>query len=636
MKRSLLTLFFLSVLFNLLSQTIAQQNAYEQIPRVLSNITADKKGELFIGGSNLIEVETFYALNNLRIEPTGTRDGIRFNFNNPEFNGTIYYGLFPEELPTYPQTVFFKRSAPIREGIAEINIAELKGKYDIANWGEKGYARLGYRIVNSFGRVIYDGKTNIEGKGPFASGLSIVEGPFLNNLSHSDVNISFLTSRPCSPYVVVDGKEYRANTRMMNPMGDVNHEIQIRGLKADTKYSYTVHYGEYDETHHFRTAPEPGSRKAFIFAYTSDSRAGKGGGERDIYGTNAYIMKRMAALATSQNAAFFQFTGDLINGYSANIGETELQYTNWKRNLESFWHTMPFNVGFGNHEALVNIFKDNSTYGLQLDKWPYHNRSAEALFARLFVNPENGPESEDGATYDPRSDTKDFPSYKENVYYYTYDNVAMVVLNSNYWYTPSTGIIPEVGGNLHGYIMDNQLSWLEETIGKLERDEHIDHVFVTIHTPAFPNGGHTTDDMWYSGNNKYRPYIAGKPHEKGIIERRDEFLDILINKSEKVLALLCGDEHNYSRTKVTRETQIYPDNYQGKKLRINRPFWQITNGSAGAPYYGQQPVPWSGSVEIFSTQYALNLFHIDGNVVKLKVINPDTLEEIEEVVLRGE
>jgi len=30
----------------------------------------------------------------------------------------------------------------------------------------------------------------------------------------------------------------------------------------------------------------------FTFAYTSDSRAGSGGGERNIYGVNAYIMKK--------------------------------------------------------------------------------------------------------------------------------------------------------------------------------------------------------------------------------------------------------------------------------------------------------------------------------------------------------
>ena len=179
--------------------------------------------------------------------------------------------------------------------------------------------------------------------------------------------------------------------------------------------------------------------------------------------------------------------------------------------------------------------------------------------------------------------------------------------------------------------MDNQLSWLKKTIKQLDKDPDIDHIFVTIHTPAFPNGGHVADDMWYNGNNNYRPYVAGVPVKKGILERRDEFLDILINDTEKVLALLCGDEHNYSRTLLTKKTNIYPEHYSGKKLKVSRPFWQITNGSAGAPYYGQQPVPWSESVAFFSTQYALMLFHVDGKQVTLEVINPDTFEYIEEI-----
>jgi hypothetical protein len=94
--------------------------------------------------------------------------------------------------------------------------------------------------------------------------------------------------------------------------------------------------------------------------------------------------------------------------------------------------------------------------------------------------------------------------------------------------------------------MDNQIKWLRETIAKLEKDRDIDHIFVTQHTPAFPNGGHSRDDMWYSGDNSKRPFIAGKPVDKGIIERRDEYLDILINESTKVVGMLTGDEHNYN------------------------------------------------------------------------------------------
>ena len=103
-----------------------------------------------------------------------------------------------------------------------------------------------------------------------------------------------------------------------------------------------------------------------------------------------------------------------------------------------------------------------------VDRFPYETESSEAAFARNFVNPLNGPDSEDGASYDPNKRKTDFPSYKETVFYYTYDNVAVVVMNSDYWYAPSSRGIPVTSGGLHGYIMDQQLSWLEETIKNLE------------------------------------------------------------------------------------------------------------------------------------------------------------------------
>ena len=633
MKKSILASILFLICVFVFGQNKLQQ-AYSNIPIVYSNIVPDLNGELFFFKAKMNNSDPFYSKNNITIQPSGSTKGVVFDFKNPKFRGIIYYGLYAEELPRYPQTVYFYKSALIKEGIAEINLDELRGRYDIANWEKTSKARLGYRITNSFGEIIYDGKINIEGTGPFTPGLSIVEGPFVNRVTDTEVTVSFTTNKPCSPYVEVNNNEYRAPNKMMNMMGDVEHEIRIHHLSPDTEYEYTVHYGEYSEFHSFQTAPSPGSRQNFVFAYTSDSRAGSGGGERDIYGSNVYVMKKMAALALDKKAVFFQFTGDMVNGYSSSIGETNLEYANWKRGIESFWHYIPFYIGMGNHEAVVNIFDDGSTYGIQVDKWPFENQSAEALFAQNFVNPINGPESEDGSVYDPKSNQTDFPPYSENVYNYTYDNVAMIVLNSNYWYSPSTSSIPETGGNPHGYVMDNQLKWLDETIAQFNSDSSIDHIFVTIHTPAFPNGGHSSNDMWYSGNNSIRPTIAGEPVKKGIIQRRDEFLNILINKSEKVVALLCGDEHNYSRMKLTSKTPIYPDHYSGKKLKVSRPLWQITNGSAGAPYYGQEQLPWSESVEKFSTQYALMLFHIDGKKVTLKVINPDTLEDIEEVILK--
>ncbi|MEM9389942.1 MAG: hypothetical protein AAGA02_05680, partial [Bacteroidota bacterium] len=162
----------------------------------------------------------------------------------------------------------------------------------------------------------------------------------------------------------------------------------------------------------------------------------------------------------------------------------------------------------------------------------------------------------------------------------------------------------------------------------------IDHIFVTQHTPAFPNGGHSRDDMWYSGNNEPRPVIAGKPVEKGIIQRRDEYLDILANQSSKVVAIFTGDEHNYNWMKLTNEAPIYPENYPHNKLEFNRPIYQINNGASGAPYYAQEKLPWSAHTQSFSVENAVCLIYIDGGKVTMRVLNPDTLNEIDQVVLK--
>jgi hypothetical protein len=621
---------------------LAQQNAIikygDKVPAVYSGILPDDNGKLYFisvktgDTSWMIEKQAFYTLNNIRIEPKGTKTGLFFDFNNSDFFGTLYYGLYPANNSKYPQPVYFRKSAKIIGGKAEVDISILSKKYDIAGWEQNGKAKVGYRITDNYGKIIFDGKMNIKGKGPFEVDMSIIAGPYVNNVSHNQAIVSFETNYSCSPSVEVAGKTY--SNQVKNSTDSLHHEVLIDKLKPNTKYNYTVNFGDNQVSYSFSTAPLPGSNLPFTFAYTSDSRAGAGGGERDLYGVNAYIMKKMAVVAAANNASFFQFTGDMINGYSSSNGKTDLEYANWKKVVEPMWHYTPFNVGPGNHEALVNVFDDGSSYGISIDKFPFDTKSAETTFSKNFVNPTNGPISEDGEYYDPNKNKLDFPEYGETVFYYIYGNTAMVVLNSNYWYAPSTKMIPEIGGNPHGYIMDNQLKWFGKTINELNNNPDIDHVFVTIHTPAFPNGGHSNNDMWYYGNNKIRPTVAGAPVKKGIIERRDEFLDIMINKSDKVVALLCGDEHNYSRLKITKKTPIYPEDYKGKKLKISRPFWQITNGSAGAPYYGQEQLPWTGFVEKFSTQYALMLFDIDGEKISLRVINPDTMEDIETVNLK--
>lgn len=603
----------------------------QRVPSSYSNIKYDREGKLyFTRGDQRVYADTtppLYTIKHMLGKATGTVNGIALDFQKEHFSGIVYYGFIPYGEPKHPMPIY-RGAARIRNGKTELNIRQtLGGVLDMVDWRTKKLGTLGYRITDSTGRFLFDGVVSFKGNSPFEVIPSIYQGPFVNNQTPNSIVISFDSDIPAVFTIEVNNKTYTTENKC-------THEVLISDLQPGTKYAYTIRSEANTQTYSFETAPAPGSRKPFVFAYTSDSRKSPGGGERDVYGTNAYMMKKIAAVAVQHDAKFMQFTGDMADGYITHKEDGQLQLANWKKAIEPFWHYMPVNVGMGNHEATGYEFNIPGGGWIFIDKFPYDTESAEASFAEMFVNPTNGPDSEDGNKYDTDKKNQDFPSYKENVYYYTYDNVAMIVLNSDYWYAPSVSRDSSTSGGLHGYIMDNQLKWLEETILKLEADNSIDHVFITQHTPTFPNGGHVGDDMWYRGNNNKRPFIAGKPVDKGIIERRDEYLDILINKSTKVIAILTGDEHNYNRLMLTSEVKIHPDNYPHKKVNVSRPIYQINNGAAGAPYYAQEMAPWSPHTKAFSVQNAICLFYVEGKKIKMKVVNPDALNLIDEWELR--
>jgi len=625
MKRAIIAILcvFVSLAFS--------QDRQAAIPALHSNIVRSTDGHLFVRWGDRILLQNSdknpFTLTQMQGQPKGTRDGIEFDFQRDDFDGLLTYGFIAYGDSKHPMPVYFHTPAKIAHGKAFINIKDrLSGVYDMVGWQKTGRGILGYRVSGSDGELLYDGRVAFKGTGPFEVDVTVLEGPLVNLLTPDGATLSFETNIDVLATIRVGGKTFR------DARADRHHEIAISGLRPDTEYPYVLDLGAYQQTFAFRTQPRPGSRTAFTFSYCSDSRSGQGGGERNLHGTNFYIMKKIMALNTARKVRFCQFTGDLVNGYLTNAGEMHLQYANWKGAVEPFAHYFPINASIGNHEVFVTRFKDDQGR-VRVTHFPY-TESGEMLFAANFVNPRNGPVSEDGTVYDPNPGQADFPNYEETVFYYTYDNVAIVSLNSDYWYAPSRDAIPTVGGNPHGYVMDNQLAWLGVTIEKLEKDEHIDHVFVTIHTPFFPNGGHVKDDMWYRGNNSIRPYVAGKPVEKGIIERRDQLLDIIVNKSSKVAAILTGDEHNYNKLKLSESTPRYPDDWSGARLKLRRTIYQINDGAAGAPYYSQEQTPWSADVTGFTTQNALVFFDVNNKKIDVEVLNPDTLEEVDRFKLR--
>lgn len=640
MKKTTLLLIFLLI----------RVNSYAiDIPAIHPNILEESGSLVLVEGDHkysVLPVKTRWTLAQLVGNPTGTESGIQFNFG--DLNGKLHYGFIKTADGHYPQTVFYDHSLPIRQGQASVTICcgVLTGVNDIVAWEDKNQGILGYRVVTDDGMIVYDGKIAFTGKGPFViNPASIVEGPLVNFSEeggfYNTLRISFDTLKETQAIVMarhsLDASKVQTSKA---ENATTHHELTLTDLQPDTVYAYTVatSNGEatYTESYSFHTAPAPGSRKPFIFAYGSDCRRGdSGSGEREMEGPNAYMLKRVVALAKFKNAAFLQVTGDLITGYLNSVDQAKVQYRNWKRVVEPFAHYLPILTTMGNHEALLQTFSSGSKYGISLDRFPYVTDSSEVVFASQFVNPTNGPPSEDGAFYDPNPKQLDFPSYRETVYYYTYANLGMVVLNSDYWYAPAIAGTPFSGGNLHGYLMDQQLEWLTTTLAKLDADDRLDFIFVTQHTPAFPNGNHVKDAMWYNGNNAPRAVVKRTATgdnliQRGILEQRDKFLKILM-RSKKVVAMLAGDEHNFNLLKITKEMNLYPAGWEKEDIRNSpefRPLYQIINGAMGAPSAGPAKTPWSTYVQGFSNQNAVVLFHVDGKSVQLEVINPDTLDTV--------
>ncbi len=632
-KYTLLVLFFLGT-FVILAQDLPYNNLYVKNNKSYIKINGKKYSEIKSTFYNKYRHEQNIGFKNFEDCAYGLKNSIAFDFNSKRLNGKLYYGLIPSDTK-YPQPVFFKVSSKIKKGKAKINLMPLlTGKYDFINWQKTGIGKLGYRVVNEKGDIIYDGRLNFTfdfKTKVFKVVASIIEGPFVNKLTDNSATISYRTNIDAITILEANKKSYR------DKISCRNHEFTISNLKSNTKYEYTVKTKTHSEKYYFTTAPEKGSKTSFTFAYASDSRKGNGGGERNISGTNAYIMKKLSAAASLYNVKFFQFSGDLINGYLIDKDIANLQYINWKHSIENFWHYSPVYVSMGNHEVMVKAYgrkllSKKKRELILIENFPFNKNSSEKVFAENFCNPENGPISEDNSKYDFDTTQINFPSYKENVYYYTYANVAVIVLNSNYWYSTTLSdndATRKVGGNLHAYLMDNQLKWLEQTLNKFEKDTNINHIFVSQHTPAFPNGGHSGDDMWYNGNNFFRPYVKGKPVDYGIIERRDQYLDLLINKSSKVRAIFTGDEHNYNHLEISDKILRYPKNYDKPKVKLLRSIMQINNGAAGAPYYSQEKLPWSKFTKGFSTQNAIVLISVNGKKVSAKVVNPETFEVLD-------
>jgi Calcineurin-like phosphoesterase len=517
----------------------------------------------------------------------------------PIAGATVYLGVSSADqqldYPIYSSSTSVKAAQPTTEHQAIVDLQAYSARF-APSYLEQGEGVIWYRLEmtdprRNAGQLIDRTFRFVKEGDRFRKGLHIVEGPFVAMMTPDRATLWWKTDQPSQGAVKLQSKTTPSPDQAML------HTVTLEGLQPGQQYDYQVTGrvagdGMDDRVtsrrYHFRT--EPAHSDTFSFAFTCDGRTGAlGGGETAVEGINLKSAALLAAGIHAKQPAFMIFTGDLISGYTTSEADFRAQLHSWKQAYAPLWHYIPIYPGVGNHESLLSAYADpaNPSQQVQLDK--SGNQAMEVVFASEFVNPENSPEPE----------AADLPPYKETVYSFDYGNAHFCQLSSDYWYSSDP---EQYGGNRSGRLMDGQLRWLAADL-KAARDRGIQHLFVFIHQPAFPNGGHVQDSLWN----------GGAALDTAI---RDRFWQIASEAG--VVAVFSGHEHNYSRTLIDAKIPVHKDGTPNATFKT--PVWQILQGAAGAPFYMQdKTVPWVANVKKFvSPTWAYSTLSIQGSKVSLE------------------
>ncbi|MEM6558200.1 MAG: metallophosphoesterase [Myxococcota bacterium] len=546
-----------------------------------------------------VEFETLVPIRSAKLYVGALVPGVRFR--KPVFRTRLDYEL---DAPATTHRLTYRLSKLLSAG------------YDIQNVGARGRGLLAFRLevqVPAFvrsgntipGRVyVEDGrvafrclKTPCDPTEGLLQLPTIALGPMVDLVTPTSATLTWLTDKPTLGRVLVRDSAGRESS-FFNSVASRRHEIALESLQPDQAYRYLVVScdvrGEcVDER--AGTFATPGRRDAQMrFAVMSDSRAASGTPMSAYQGVNREVIEQLFAVATQREIDFAIFAGDLITGYVTQEAEYRRQIMAWQEAVEPFAMHVPVYEGIGNHEFLGDAWASGWLAGRSTGK------TSETVFAELVVNPKNAPAARKGE-----------PSLQETVFSFDRGVVHFAALNSNYFFRNhlerDDHPAKDRGGYREGWITDEQLAWLDTDLAAA-RNNGATHLFVFTHEPAFPNGGHVQDAMWYRGRIPE------------VLARRDAFLEILFKHD--VLAVFFGDEHNYSRTRI--DSTLDP-RYAGR-------LWQIITGGAGAPYYARDlTVPWAGNVESFEPVHHVVVVDIQGEDVWLRAVTTqgETVDAIE-------
>ncbi|MCA9667352.1 MAG: metallophosphoesterase [Myxococcales bacterium] len=518
--------------------------------------------------------------------------------------GAIYFGLAPRASIFRVQRNRLRGKVEVskRPGLQHATFKLprlLVRRYDVNDVRTRGHGRAYYRVElldaqratsHIYDNVVYFrcAKTPCAAAPTFVQLPTLLDGPHVDLLTDRGLYVTFTTDVPTHGGVLLVDRAGKVRVVHGKAPG-LRHEIPVGGLRANAYYRYYAlavdRRGEVARSPVglVRAAPRPGSSTPFMFSVMTDSRAAKDIGEASYRGVNMSVLRRHLERALLRGAAMVLFPGDLADGYTTEAADL-------RRQLEAFaWVAQPTDThipiyeGMGNHEQLIDAWSSG---------WCADHRggpeNSQTVFAKVFTNPTNAPEPTPGE-----------PTYKENVYSFDYGNAHFVVLNSNYFYRshPFRDDHP-VGkrGYREGWVTKPQLAWLDKDLAAA-RKRGARHSFVFTHEPAFPNGGHAKDAMYYHG-------------DPASVRRRNALWRILVK--HEVRGAFFGDEHNYSRTLV--DQRVDPS--------FSYPIFAVTTGGAGAPYYAQnRALPWTKSVKRFSAQRNQVFVYVDGDRVEAETVS---------------
>ena len=552
------------------------------------------------------------------IGPDGTAT-VSFDTMVPTPACRVYLGTLNAD--TTLDTTFFPASTresltqPATSHTVAVDLRRLAGWLPAADEGAvreaDAYVRIEGYDSRSGGARFFERRVHYAVmNGRYQPRTTILYGPALDLVTPSSATVSWDTDRPGVGRVEVwtaDGAQKVAEIQS-TATAATRHLVTIDGLRPRHSYKYRVLVqdqpaGPVTNTgrfYAFRTAPSPGG--AFSFVFLSDGRPSLGGGFINFNGVNAEVTTRLIADAYRRGAEFALFGGDLSAGTTSSTEHLGMMLDTWRHLNDPVAHVMPIYEGIGNHEWLYDAYTDAQGNRYRTDK--RGDSSTESEFGRRFVNPANAPapESRDGVTG---------PPYTGNVYSFDYGNTHLVMLNTDYWLTSggtsgdtSLGL-KLLGGNRNGYLMANQLAWLDRDLAAA-RNRGVRHIFIAAHEAAFPVGGHLADAMWWNGLNDPSVPMGD------VVDMRSRFLTI-VNR-HRVTALLFGHEHSYARLVVSAEVD----------KALTRPITQFVSGGAGAPFYAQdKKAPWNKAVRKFAAINHYVLFTVTGGDVRFEAIDLD-------------